>query len=366
MAYSGTTGLTRVNVGQLIADAAMLCERDPSLLTANHVVTAKRQLFYFLTGTANLGRNLWCVTKTIFGTLQGKRVYDLPVGTVDVDNSQLRQFQRPTGDYASSAGGTAEYAFDQDLDTACIQTSADGNISVNYGVQTAITVLGIMSYGTKTYDLIFESSDDGVTYNSVYQPGAQEYEDRQWVCFEVVNPRSGLYFRVREAGGATLTLREAVFGYQIYDVDMLRVNQDAYNSLPSKDSTGTQPPQWWYNRVLTQPQMYMWPPLSTNFYQIIVWRTRQVMDVGDLTNQLEIPDRWLDTTVHNLALRMSMGVFTGVLAVPSSKKVELKEMAAVTLQIATAEERDVSPIDLGFNISAYTRSGGGYGGGYSG
>jgi hypothetical protein len=37
-----------------------------------------------------------------------------------------------------------------------------------------------------------------------------------------------------------------------------------------------------------------------------VWYSRQIMDVGALTDELEIPQRWYEAIVMNLAHRLSL------------------------------------------------------------
>lgn len=354
MAFSGTVGQTVVNVGQLMADAASLCHKEPSELTAERVDIAKRQLFYLLSSSANIGVNLWAITKTVLGTNANAQYYDLPLGTVEVLNVAYRQFQRPTGTNTSSAGGTADNAFDNDLETFCLQTAPNGRIYVDYGSnnEVPITVIGVMAQGNQTYNLVYEWSDDGITWNTIYAPGSMSYADRQWVSNEIPAPRSARFFGIRETGGGTLSIREALFGYQIFDIPLYRSNRDNYASLPNKDSANNTPPTFWYNRILTQPQIWIWPTFSSPFSQLVIYRHRQLMDVGDLTDQIEVPDRWLDAFVNNLALRMAMTIFKDV---PVEVRNDLKQLASYTLSLASNEERDLSPIDMAFNLSAYTR-----------
>lgn len=354
MAFSNTVGTTVVSVSQLVDDASYLCGKKPSDVTAEMVDSVRRQLFYFLMASANLGVNLWTITKTIMGVIPGRREYTLPLGTVDVMNIEYRKFMRPTGDYYTSAGGDADYAFDGDLDTACIQTTADGRIYVDYGANTPhrISVLGFMPYGNATLDLIYEYGDDGVNWNTLSEPGEQAYVDREWTCAEIMSTVNAQFYSVRERGGATLSVREVVFGYQIFDIQLTRQNIDDFQAIPYKDMGSQTPPIWWYNRVLTQPKIQIWPVLNYAFDQIVVYRTRQIMDVGDLTNELEVPDRWLEAVVYNLALRMSMSVFNDV---DPNRIAQLKDMTSIATSLASTEEQDLSPSSMGFNLSPYTR-----------
>jgi hypothetical protein len=75
------------------------------------------------------------------------------------------------------------------------------------------------------------------------------------------------------------------------------------------------------------------------------------MDVGTLTDELDIPQRWYETIVWQLAWRLAMELpdFNLSLIGP------IKASADEALKIAQDEERDNSPIYFAPNISPYTR-----------
>jgi hypothetical protein len=97
--------------------------------------------------------------------------------------------------------------------------------------------------------------------------------------------------------------------------------------------------------------MYLWPVPSNTFVQMTVWYSRQIMDVGALSGQLEIPQRWYEAILMNLSHRMSLELP----AVQLDRIQYLEKMAAQYLNDAESEERDKSPIYLAPNISVYTR-----------
>jgi hypothetical protein len=82
-----------------------------------------------------------------------------------------------------------------------------------------------------------------------------------------------------------------------------------------------------------------------------VWYSRQIMDVGSLTDELEIPQRWYEATVMMLAHRMSLELP----GIQMDRISYLERMAAQYLMEAEQEERDKSPIYFAPNISVYTR-----------
>jgi hypothetical protein len=82
-----------------------------------------------------------------------------------------------------------------------------------------------------------------------------------------------------------------------------------------------------------------------------VWYSKQVMNVGDLTNELEIPQRWYLAVVNMLAHQMAMELPQ----VDIARIQYLEAQAEKYLAQAEAEERDRSPIYFAPNISVYTR-----------
>jgi hypothetical protein len=132
---------------------------------------------------------------------------------------------------------------------------------------------------------------------------------------------------------------------------MARLNRDDYTNLPNKNFTANQPFQFWFNRTIPQSKMYLWPVPNDPFVQMTVWYSRQIDDVGALTDELEVPQRWYEATVMMLAHRMSLELP----GVPLERVQYLEGQAEKYLTLAEAEERDKSPIYFAPNISVYTR-----------
>jgi hypothetical protein len=97
--------------------------------------------------------------------------------------------------------------------------------------------------------------------------------------------------------------------------------------------------------------MYLWPVPSSAFVQMTVWYSRQIMDVGSLSGQLEIPQRWYEAILMMLSHRMSLELP----AVQTDRISYLEGQAEKYFNMAEQEERDRSPIFYSPNISVYTR-----------
>lgn len=357
MAYSGTIGTTVINVQTLIDHGARRCGKLAEELTSEQLLSARESLFFALSALANIGINYWAINKKVFGLKADQYIYELPLGAIDVLNALYRTMNRPVGDYATSAGGTVSFVADSDIETYCQQTSANGNISVFYGTDNPIYAgsIGILPYvaggGSATWSLIYEYSVDGITWQTLEDLGQVVVTDNQWIWTDVDPGETVEYYRVRAYAGTTLALREWFVGNNSREIMMARLNRDDYTNLPNKNFTANQPYQFWFDRTIPRPSIYLWPTPSDPFIQMTVWYSRQIMDVGALTDELEVPQRWYEAVVMILAHRMSMELPQ----VSPDRIAYLERMADKYLFEAEQEERDKSPIYWAPNISVYTK-----------
>lgn len=357
MAYSGTVSTTVINVQKLIDHGARRCGKLAEELTSEQQAASRESLYFLLSSLINRGIQYWAIKKQVIGLTPDKYIYTLPLGAVDALNVLYRQMERPTGDYTSSAGGDVANAFDNDTATYCQQTSANGNIQVFYGTDNPVYAgsIGILPYvsggGSATWSIIYEYSVDGITWNTLNDLGTVVVTDNQWIWTDIDPGQSVMYYRVRAYNGTTLALREFYIGNLSREIPMARLNRDDYTNLPNKNFTANQPYQFWFNRTIPQPEIYLWPVPSDPFVQMTVWYSRQIMDVGALTDELEIPQRWYEATIMMLAHRMSLEL-PGI----SMERIGyLEKMADRFLFEVEQEERDRSPVYFAPNIAVYTR-----------
>lgn len=360
MTTSGTVAQTAIQVSDILEDAMKACGLSTSEMTPEIYVTAKNNLYFYLSALANDGVQLWTIQKYIVGLIPGQYVYNMDAGTVDILNAVYRTATTPSdGTAISSAGGNADNAFDGDIATVCTQTAPDGNISYDFGSGATFSpiMFGILPYGDVTYDLAYEYSDDGLTWIQSYAPGSQDYTDLVWTLNDANGTSAHRYWRVRETGGATLDVREVMFGANPNDISIARVSNDVYANLTNKFQVASQPLQYWLDRQQVVPSLKLWPLPDDCLKQIVTYRRRQVQDVGNLTNTLEIPQRWIDALISGLAQRLVMKVPGADL----NRYPLLKELADQAWARSSMEERDPTQVDLmGSMLSPYTM---GYGGG---
>ncbi len=360
MAYSDTYGQV-YSVQTVIDHAARRCGKLAEELTSEQLVSARESLGFVLSNLINIGIQYWAIKKQVFGLNADQYIYTLPVGANDVLNVLYRTMNRPTvngtGGYINASGGVTVYAFDSDIDTWTQQTSANGSIGINYGLYNEIYAgsIGFMPYiaggGSAVWSLTLEYSVDGVTWNTLEDLGAVEVTDKQWIWTDIDPGQTVQYYRIRAYNGTTLGLREFYVGNNSREITMSRLNRDDYTNLPNKNFTANQPYQFWFNRTVPEPQIYLWPTPNDPFIQMTVWYSQQIMDVGDLTDELQIPQRWYLAVVNMLAHQMAMELPQ----IDVNRIQYLEAQAEKTLALAEAEERDKSPIYFAPNISVYTR-----------
>lgn len=357
MAYSGTVGQTVVTVQNLIDNGARRCGKLAEELTSEQVLSAKQSLFFLLSNLINQGIQYFAIKKQVYGLQPNKYEYLLPVGGNDVLNALYRWMTRPTGAYTTSAGGVVANIYDGNVATFCQQTSANGNFVVNYGTNQPqyIGSIGFMPYvaggGSATWNYAFQASTDGTTWATLYTGTNVSVTDGQWIWQDIDPGANVQYYRMLASGGTTLALREWYLGVNSTEITMARLNRDDYTNLPNKNFTANQPFQFWFNRTIPQATITLWPTPSDAFYQMTVWYSSQIEDVGSLSGQLAIPDRWLLAIQSMLAHQMSLELPQ----VDLPRIQYLEGQAEKYFIMAEQEERDRSPLYFAPNISVYTR-----------
>lgn len=328
MAYSNTVSQTVFNTRKVIENAARRCKLPAQSLSAEHIDIANDQLFMLLSDLSNRGIQLWCIEKQIYPLYNGVGDVTLDTGTLDILNSNLRTLQQVTGINYDDA------------------TSRE----VNFTTPTFVSTVGV-KWSADAVPLALERSDDGATW-TVVQTETPTATPGEWTWFDLESSVATSYFRVRATSG-TLSFSRIFLGNMPTEIPLARINRDDYTNLPNKYFQSNRPLQFWFDRQVQQPVMHMWPVPNqeAEVYQIVLWRQRYIMDVGTMTQEIEVPQRWYETVVAMLAARLAMEY----IEVDVNLVGLLDQKAKETLYFAQQEERDNSPMTILPNIAMYTR-----------
>jgi hypothetical protein len=327
MAYSGTVSQTKFETRRVIENAARRCKLPPQFLSAEHIDVAKDQLYLLLSDLANRGIQLWCIEKQIYPLYEGVGDLVLETGTVDVLNSNLRTLQRVEG---------------TDTDTSTSRT-------VFFATSTFVTTVGIR-WSAAAVPISLQRSADGIVWTTI-QTETPTANAGEWTWFDLESSVALPYFRVLATTG-TLGFSEIYLGNTPTEIPLARLNRDDYTNLPNKSFQSNRPLQFWFDRQVQRPVMHLWPVPNNaaEVLQIVLWRQRYIMDVGSMTQEIEVPQRWYDAIVAMLAAKLAMEY----VEVDAQMIPLLDQKAKEALYFAQQEERDNSPMNILPNIAMYT------------
>jgi|694.fasta_scaffold140656_2 hypothetical protein len=328
MAYSNTVSQTVFDTRKVMENAFRRCRVRPEMITAEYVSVANDQLYLLLSDLANMGAPLWCIEKQILPLYDGEGYITLDAKVVDILNSNLRQLQTVTGTNTT---------------TATTHTIA-------FGGATFVTTVGVL-WTAAAVPIALERSVDGIVWTTI-QTETPTAVAGEWTWYDLESSVATPYFRVRATSGS-LNFLEIYTGNTPTEIPLARLNRDDYTNLPNKSFQSNRPLQYWYDRLIPNPVMRLWPVPNSGAItsQIVLWVQRYIMDVGTMTQQVEVPQRWYEAIVAMLASKLALEIAE----VDTSLIPLLDQKANVALYTAQAEERDNSPMMMAPNIAVYTR-----------
>jgi len=356
MAYSNTTGQTKINVDQLISYAFRDAGKTAEEMTPEYVDAAKQALFYNLQNLSNRGVNLWLLENLLLGAQTDQQILTLPSTTIDIREANWVYVQniQPTAALPLDNPNSPNL-FSQSLQTGyATSTLAENWFGAAYSPEQRVFYVGFNAYSpntTTTYNLVYETSLDGVTWTNQQTLPATTLGDYEWAYFNVNITQPYPYYRLRNTNTtSTFSLRQIVLSQSQQVIPLARLNRDDYWNLPNKQFPSVRSLQYWFDRTI-EPSMYLWPVPNNDFqmFQLII--EKQMMDVGSLTNQIYVPDRWINSVQMSLSHRLAMQLP----GVDMQRIGYLEQQAEKAFQQASDEERDKSPIYFQPNISYYTR-----------
>lgn len=329
MAYSGTVSQTVFNTRKVIDRAFGRCKIKPQDITPEMIERAKDNLYLLLSALPAEGSPLWCMEKVVLPLDESRSALVTPLGTVDIVNAFYRTLNYVTGTVVNGPTG----------------------LTTSFSSPVVVTTVGL-SWSGAAIPVTLQCSSDGISWTTL-ATDSQSASAGQVTWFDVDGATAKSYWKVIPTDPtATLSLTSARLANQTTEIMMARLNRDQYQQLPNKTFSG-RPLQYWFDRKVAQPVMRLWPvPDSASAANVaVIWRTRHVMDVGDLTQSLEVPQRWLDAIIAKLAAALAIDTPE----VDASLTPMLQAIAVKSSLAIWDEERDRSPVLLQANIGVYTR-----------
>ena len=328
MAYSNTVSQTVFDTRKVIENAIRRCKLPAEAITSEYVDIANDQLYLLLSDLANMGAPLWCIEKQILPLYDGYGDVTLDTKVVDILNSNFRQLQTVSG----------------------TNTTTSTTHTIAFGGQTFVTTVGI-KWAAASVPIAIERSQDNIVWTTI-QTETPVATAGEWTWYDLDSSIATPYFRVRATSG-TLVFTQIYTGNTPTEIPLARMNRDDYTNLPNKSFQSNRSLQFWYDRQIPNPIMHLWPVPNSgaDTSQLVLWVQRYIMDVGTMTQEIEVPQRWYEAIVAMLAAKMALEIVevdTGMIPMLDAK-------AERALYVAQAEERDNSPMMIAPNIAMYTR-----------
>ena len=327
MATSGTIGTTVINTVKMLEKAVRRCGKNPAELTPEDVTTAKESMFMFLLSLSNRGLNLWCVDRQILGLHVGKASYILPIGTQSLLNV-LHSTPTPLD------GGTETYV--------------GSTFTSIFTLQQTVTRFGVKLDMLPTNGVIFQtSSDDGATWvNAQTFALGQDWEVGTFIWLDLAIAQVASAFRLVTTDGV---IAQVILSQSNREIPVAKFNRDDYANQPDKNKQSNVVTNYYFEK-LVNPQVTFWPVPNSELAHAVLFRYRQIQDIGALTNELEIPARWYEAICWHLALRLAFELP----GVDPKLRQEVREMAnSMTLEVEDGET-DNAPSYYAPNIGVYT------------
>lgn len=88
------------------------------------------------------------------------------------------------------------------------------------------------------------------------------------------------------------------------DLQMAEMSREDYFALPNKTTEGY-PTQWFYDRQRDTGTLYIWPTADASLGTLKFTYRRVVMDMDAGSNNIDLPQEWIEAIVYNLADRLA-------------------------------------------------------------
>lgn len=327
MSTSGTVSATAFNTQRVVDHAFRRCRLRAQQISAEMQAYARDSLYLLLSRLASTRTPSWCVEKQIYPLYAGQPTVTLDAGTVEVLNANYRTVQPLTG--TTTTGATS--------------------LTTQFSTATAVTTVGLRWSAAPPALLTFATSSDGATWTTVgtYAPVAASGE---WSWVDIAPTSAALFFRVSAA--SAINSADFLLANTPQEIPMGVLNRDTFVAQTNKTFQG-RPLTYWFERRTPQPVMNLWPAPDTasENAQLVVWRHRHIMDVGALTQEIEVPQRWMEAIVDGLAARLAAETPD----VDAALMPVLEARAAQSLAEAWNGDNDGSPTYIQPRIAAYTR-----------
>lgn len=263
----------------------------------------------------------WTRKRFLLSLYVNQPTYQLPSTiTRIVDAAAIQPQRQNSGGIATSSvdylsGTSPANCFDPTQTGGCIQLEPNGSITYSYGStnQQAIQYVGITPLVSQSvYTLAVQYSFDEINWTTIYQAPTQVYYANQITWFVIENSLNAAAWQITETNGATLEIQQIYFSIPTVtgtgDRYLTQISYTEWMQIPTKNSQGF-PSSYFFNAQIN-PYLILWPILgpsaaASQFTGLLYTAYQYSQDVINLFNQFDLPQRFYDALVAELAWRLA-------------------------------------------------------------
>ncbi len=345
MAASGINDRTRIALDKLLDQSFARAGIKPQLVSGEMLNFALTDLDLLLKNMSATGVQLWCYERIVVPPIVGARKLPMPEGTDDIDHASIRRqnvlpplslitnavdvtaLMGAAGYPAPATYSSLIYTFqtaalggEYDMELAFL-TSKSRSLAVSYS-SDGTTYSAQTLLGDATINNVLSVSSNAMTFTLNVPKGtvAIKLDD---VSYTGALPLDPLNFKVVRGGSET---------------PLVQIGEGAYQNLG--DATSDQTPyQYFVDRNVDVLNMMLFPIFGLNSSinkDLVIWRKRHIMDVGRVTNTLDLPSRWMEPLVWHMAWRVAVrepdatkGIWTSLKNVADEMETKTRETERV-------------------------------------
>jgi hypothetical protein len=327
MPTSGTIGQTTISTDKIIEHAIRRCGLSPSSQTVETIQIAKDNLYLILLSITNEGVNLWLIQHSLLGLKNMQATFALPVGSIDLLNVLYS--------------------------TPSLITGTDSNTATEFTTElvgeTLIENIGVKFSSISSIETVFlEHSTDGAVWTTILSDTRSDWENNVNYWFKIDPLIADVFFRVRTLNNITVSTFK--LSTSTYDFPIYPYNRDDYLAQSNKFVSGRPSTNYYFEKKLS-PQVTLWPIPNNEDDFLKITTQRQIQDVGTLSQEVEVPERWKEAIIWQLSDRLAFELpnvspeRSGLIAARLREQMVLVNMG----------ETDASPLRISPAIGAYTR-----------
>lgn len=321
------TGQSTLDTMTVITQAIRRCRIRPSAVSDEMLQSARDELQLLLTSDLALrGIQLFAVDTVLMSMKAGKANMPCPPGTIDILNANYRYM-----------------------------TTRQRGLSTIYEPVEAvqITTIGI-TWAGPSCPILIQYSEDGITWTTLISD-SPDASVGDTTLYDLDGSVPSLFWQViaNPMPNPPFLVEEVAFYGTLSQTPMSSYSRDDFANLSNTFFQG-RPFQYWLDRQEPWPILKLWPTPMQNDQDnacIIFWRKKQIADVGELSDRLNVPNRWLTAIIDLLAFRFGKTEP----AVDPSLLPMLKAESQESFNLARSDERENAIMRIQPQIYVYTR-----------